>query len=284
MIIVTGANGKLGRGVVEQLLKRVPAGQIGVSVRDPNQAIALQERGVRVRQGDFGDAESLSHAFEGASQILIVSSGTLGEAGIRHHQTAIDIAKRAGARRVLYTSHMGASQASYFTPMIHHSSTEELLKASDIPFTSLRNGYYAGSALMLIGDALETGKLIAPEDGPFAWTAHSDLAEAAAAIICDHKLDGISPNLTASEAIDMEGIAKIVSEIMGKTIRRIVVSDEEYRERLISQGWPEARVDLILGMFMASREGDFAQVDPALANLIGRPPMSFREVLKESLS
>jgi NAD(P)H dehydrogenase (quinone) len=39
-----------------------------------------------------------------------------------------------------------------------------------------------------------------------------------------------------------------------------------------------------MGMFLASRQGDFAQVDPALANLIGRPPISFREVLKESIS
>ena len=38
MIIVTGANGKLGRAVVKQLLKRVSAEHIGVSVRDPNQA------------------------------------------------------------------------------------------------------------------------------------------------------------------------------------------------------------------------------------------------------
>ncbi|WP_248924195.1 SDR family oxidoreductase [Paenibacillus hamazuiensis] len=288
MIIVTGANGKLGRAVVELLLKRVPAGQIGVSVRDPHQAQELQERGVRVRRGDFDDAESLHHAFEGATQVLIVSTGILGEAGIPHgirqHQTAIDAAKKAGASRVLYTSHMGSSPASHFAPMIHHAATEKLLKASGMAFTSLRNGYYAASALMLIGGALKTGELIAPEDGPVAWTTHSDLAEAAAAIICEQELNGITPNLTASEAIDMEGIATIASEILGRTVRRIVVSDEEFRDRMKSQGVPEASVNMRMGMFLASRQGDFAQVDPALANLIGRPPKSFREVLKESIS
>ncbi|MEW9702137.1 SDR family oxidoreductase [Paenibacillus sp. SI8] len=288
MIIVTGANGKLGRAVVEQLLKRVPAEQIGVSVRDPNQAQELQERGVRVRRGDFDDAESLHHAFEGASQVFIVSSGILGEAGIPHgirqHQTAIDTAKKAGASRVLYTSHMGSSPTSHFAPMIHHAATEKLLKASGIAFTSLRNGYYAASALMLIGGAIKTGELIAPEDGPVAWTAHSDLAEATAVILSEQKLDGMTPNLTASEAIDMEGIATITSEVLGRTIRRIVVSDEEFRDRMMSQGVPEASVNMRMGMFLASRRGDFAQVDPALANLIGRPPISFREVLKESIS
>ncbi|MFB5760634.1 SDR family oxidoreductase [Paenibacillus medicaginis] len=284
MIIVTGASGKLGGAVVEQLLKRVPAGQIGVSVRDPHQAQKLQELGVRVRQGDFDDAESLYHAFEGASQVLIVSSGTLGEAGIRQHQTAIDTAKKAGASRVLYTSHMGSSPTSHFAPMIHHDATEKLLQASGMAFTSLRNGFYIASALMLIGGALQTGELIAPEDGPVAWTAHSDLAEAIAAIIYEQKFDGLTPNLTASEAIDMGDIATIASEVLGRTIRRIVVSDEEFREHMLSQGVPEASINMRLGVFRASRQGDFSEVDPSLANLIGRPPMSLREVLRELIS
>jgi NAD(P)H dehydrogenase (quinone) len=38
MIIVTGATGQLGRAIVEQLVGRVPADQIDVSVRDPEKA------------------------------------------------------------------------------------------------------------------------------------------------------------------------------------------------------------------------------------------------------
>jgi NAD(P)H dehydrogenase (quinone) len=101
VLVMIGANGQLGRAVVERLLKRVPAGQIGVSVRDPEKAQGLKERGVRVRHGDFDDAESLAHAFEGASQVLIVSSDNLGagEEAVRMQRTAIDMAKRAGASR-----------------------------------------------------------------------------------------------------------------------------------------------------------------------------------------
>lgn len=82
----------------------------------------------------------------------------------------------------------------------------------------------------------------------------------------------------------MEGIASIASEVLGRTIRRIVVSDEEFRDRMMAQGVSEASIDMRMGMFLASRQGDFAQVDPVLADLIGRPPKSFREVLKESIS
>ena len=81
MIIVTGANGLLGRAVVEKLVERVPAGQIGVSVRDPEKASALAALGVRVRRGDFADPASLADAFEGATQVLIVSSNAAAYGG-----------------------------------------------------------------------------------------------------------------------------------------------------------------------------------------------------------
>ncbi|MFC4810139.1 NAD(P)H-binding protein [Paenibacillus sp. GCM10023250] len=283
MIIVTGANGKLGRGVVEQLLTRIPAEQIGVSVRDVRQAQDLAERGVRVRYGDFANAESLLNAFEGASQVLLVSTGILGEAGIRQHQTAIDSAKTSGAGRVLYTSHLGVSPTSYFPPMVHHAATEDLLAASGVRYTSLRNGFYASSLVGLIGDAVNTGELIVPEDGPIAWTAHSDLAQATAAIVTGKHGEGPFPNLTATEAIDMEGVAAMASDIAGRPIERRVVTDEAYRAHLTAQGFPEMRIAITLGLFRASRHGDFAQAGNALADLIGRPPLTLRECLSASL-
>ncbi|MBA2679662.1 MAG: NAD(P)H-binding protein, partial [Ktedonobacteraceae bacterium] len=71
MLIVTGANGHLGRAVVEHLLELVPAERLGVSVQDTEKARDLEQRGVRVRRGDFDDAASLAHAFEGASRVLV---------------------------------------------------------------------------------------------------------------------------------------------------------------------------------------------------------------------
>ncbi len=180
MIIVTGANGQLGRAVAERLLERVPAERIGVSVRDLEKARDLEGRGVRVRRGDFDDAASLAHAFEGASRVLIVSVNSHGETAVRQHRAAIEVAKAAGARRILYTSHMGANPASSFAPMVDHAATEAALQDAGVPFTALRNGFYADSAAYLLGAALQTGELAVPEDGPVAWTTPADLAEAAA--------------------------------------------------------------------------------------------------------
>jgi NAD(P)H dehydrogenase (quinone) len=282
MIIITGATGNLGQAVAERLLKQVPAAQLGVSVRNPEKARSLRERGVRVRQGDYEDAASLRHAFEGASQVLIVSSGTTGEPALRHHRTAIEAAREAGVRRILYTSHMGSNAQSPFAPMPNHAATEAMLQTSGVAFTSLRNGFYVASGLQLMGRALETGKLVAPEDGPVSWTAHADLAKAAVIALTDEgRLQGITPALTGSEALDLAAIA---SELTARPITRVTVSDTEYRAGLISRGAPESRADLLVGLFAASRKGEFAAVDPTLERLLGRPPMSLRDVLAARLS
>lgn len=285
MIIVTGATGKLGRAIVEKLLNDLSPDQVGVSVRDPEKAHDLQEQGVRVRTGDFEDPEGLRHAFEGASQVLIISSNSSGESAVQHHRNAIDAARASGAQRILYTSHMGANSASFFAPMRDHAATEEILKASGIAFTSLRNGFYSDSGLMLLGDALNTGTIIAPEDGPVSWTTHIDLADAAViALTDDGNLDGLTPPLTASEALDLDAIAEAASKLAGREIKRVTVTDDEYRASMIAHGLPEARVDLILGLFAASRKGEFAAVDSTLENILGRPAISMQDFIGAHLS
>jgi NAD(P)H dehydrogenase (quinone) len=308
MIIITGANGQLGRAVVERLLLRVPADRIGVSVRDPDKARDLRDRGVRVRRGDFADPAGLAHSFEGASHVLIVSANVVGEAAVGLHPAAIDAAKAAGAQRIFYTSHMGASPASHFAPMLNHAATEAALRDSGVAWTSLRNGFYATSALMLLGTALRTGELAVPQDGPVSWTAHADLAEATARMLADADARvrtnvnantgtdagtgtrlgagpvGPTAPLTGSEALDFAALADLASELTGRAVKHVVVTDEEYRAGLIEHGAPEPAADLLLGMFAASRRGEFARTDPALGELIGRPPTPFRDVLKASLS
>jgi NAD(P)H dehydrogenase (quinone) len=284
MIIVTGATGQLGRAIVEQLLGRAPADRIGVSVRVPEKARAFAKQGVRVRLGDFDDPKSLAEAFEGASQLLVISTDTTGERAIRLHTQAIEAARKAGAQRVLYTSHMGARPDSPFSPMPDHAATEAVLKKSGMAFASLHNGFYAASALRLMEQGLKTGELHAPEDGKVSWTTHADLAEAAAIALADERrLVGVTPPLTALEAFDLNDLVAIASEITGRAIKRITVSDAQWREAMVSHGVPGAQADLLAGLFQAARRGDFAAIDPTLETLLGRRPQTMREVLAAAL-
>jgi len=276
MIIVTGASGKLGRAIVDRLLERVEPARVGVSVRDPSKVKDMADRGVRVRQADFDDANSLRVAFEGASQVLLVSSnaGAFGGDPVAQHRTAIDAACAAGAQRLLYTSHQAASPDSAFGPARHHAATEALLQAAGVPFTSLRNGFYATTVAHLLGDASKTGEWKVPAGGKASWTAPADLAEAAALMLTSPsgRFDG-PITLTAAEAPDLAEVAELVSKKSGRKIQLTTISDEEYRASLLAHGMPAGIVELTLSIFIAMRRGEFALVDPALQALLARKPL-----------
>lgn len=287
MIVVTGATGQLGRLIVEKLIPRVPVDRVAVSVRDVRKAEDLAARGVRVRSGDFADPKSLAHSFEGASQVLIVSSNASAYGGdpLAQHRSAIDAARSAGARRIVYTSHMGASRTSAFPPMHDHAATEQMLSESGLAWTSLRNGFYASSAMFLLERGLQAGVFEAPEDGKVAWTTHADLAEAAAVILANEgQYNGPTPPLTAAQALDFGELCGIASSLLGRPIRRSTVPEDELRAKLTASGMPAPRIAISLGLYRASHNGEFSAVDPTLQKLLGRAPTSMREVIAEKLS
>jgi NAD(P)H dehydrogenase (quinone) len=282
MIIVTGATGQLGHAIVEQLLRLHPAAQIGVSVRDPDKAGDLAAQGVRVRHGDFSDAASLDTAFEGATQLLIVSSNAAASGGdpLAQHRNAIDAARKVGVKRIVYTSHAGVGASSKFPPMRDHHATEAMLRDSGMAWTALRNGFYAASGIAMIGDATTSGVILTPQDGPVAWTAHADLAEAAAILLTNEgRFEGPTPPLTGAEALTFDNVAALLSDLAGKPVRHETLSDDAMRSAMIARGTPAPAVPTLLGLFAASRDGEFATVDPALANLLGRRPVSMRDLL-----
>lgn len=282
MIVVTGANGKLGRAIVEQLLDLHPSQPIGISVRDPGKAADLGKRGVRVRHGDFGCSDTLAMAFEGASQVLLVSSNAAasGLDPITQHRTAIAAARAAGVRRIVYTSHMAASKDSAFPPMHTHATTEDMLRASGLAWTALRHGFYASTVPLMTREAALTGVLTAPADGKVSWTTHADLAAAAVTILTREGIfNGPTPPLTAGEALDLDDVATILTDLHGRTIERQVVTDEAYVARVAEHGTPQSIIDITIAMYRAARRGEFETVDGTIAALIGRQPMSLRTYL-----
>jgi len=281
MIVITGANGTLGSQIVQHLLHRIPADQIGVSVRDTGNAADLSAAGVRVREGDFTDPEKMRHAFEGADQVLVVSAAIRGPGALAANNAAIDAARDVGVRRVLYTSHQAASPTALFPPHTVHAMSEQHLAQTGQAYTALRNGFYASTLAVNIGDALDTGVIVAPADGPVSWTAHADLAEIAAiALSQEGALDGVSPPLAAPEMLDLEQVAGILSDITGRTITRVVVDDDEWKAAAIARGLPPMVADFSLGMYLAARAGEYAVSDTTLERILGRPATPARTTLE----
>ncbi len=279
MITITGATGALGGATVDHLLQHLPASELVVAVRDLTRARRFADRGVAVRRCDYADPDSLLSAFEGAEQLLLVSSSDPAADAVALHRAAIEAAVAAGVGRILYTSHQGAAPDSPFGPARDHAATEQILAESGVAWTSLRNGFYANSLAGLAGPWRDTGVISVPADGPVSWTAREDEAEAAAVILASNGGYDGPTTLTANAAPTFEEIADLASELTGRTIRRVLTDQDEWVAARIASGLPEAAVQFTLGMYQAAQQGFFAGVDPLLGTLLRREPRTVRAVL-----
>lgn len=284
MIVITGANGQLGRSVVEHLLARVPADQVAVSVRDPERAGDLAQRGVQVRRGDFAEPATLAEAFRDAERLLLISADVTGPARVRLHRNAVEAARAAGVGHILYTSIVDPDPASPFAPTADHAETEQAIRESGLRYTLLRNTFYMDTLPMLVGGAAATGVVAAPADGPTAWATRADLAEGTANLLAAGGHHDTALSLTGGEALDLAGVSRIVSELLGRPVERRELSDEEYRAQLLSMGLPEGAATVFLQIFAALRQGRLAAVSPTLRELLGRSPTSPTAFLRGALA
>ena len=280
MIVVTGATGALNGVTLGHLLDRVPASEIVVVARDVAKAQRFATAGIEVRHGDYADPASLPAAFAGADQVLLVSSSDPRADAVALHRTAIEAAVAAGAGRVLYTSHQGAAAGTPFAPGRDHAATEELLAGSGIPWTSLRNGFYAHSLAWVLGPWRETGRISVPAEGPVSWTAREDAGEAAAVILTSATPHDGPTTLTANAAPTFAQVAETASGIVGRTIEVEVLEPEAWVAAQVAEGVQEFLARFLLGMFEAAGQGFFAGTDPLLGELLGREPQTVRHALE----
>jgi NAD(P)H dehydrogenase (quinone) len=183
MILVTGANGQLGRRIVGHLLAKIgsPAG-LAVSVRDTAKAADLAERGVIVREGNFDQADTLGQTFAGVEKLVLVSTDGPKDVRIAQHRNAIAAAKTAGVQHILYTSFVDVAADSPAEFAAVHRATEADLAASGLKVTLLRNTLYADFLPMTVGAALQTGAFQLPAgSGRASFVSRDELAEAIAA-------------------------------------------------------------------------------------------------------
>ena len=279
MIVVTGATGALNGATVDHLLTRVPVGELAVAVRDPARAQRFADQGVAVRQAGYDDPDAMREAFADADQLLLVSSNDPGADTVGLHRAAIAVAVAAGVGRILYTSHQGAALDTPFAPGRVHAETEQLLEASGVAWTSLRNGFYAHSLGWLAGPWRDTGRIEVPADGPVSWTSREDAAEAAAVIIAsDGAYDGTT-TLTAPAAPTFAEVAEIASGLTGRTVERVLVDSGDWVAAQVAAGQVERMARFVVGMYEAAEQGFFAGTDPLLAHLLGREPRTVRDAL-----
>lgn len=282
MIVITGATGKLGQHVIASLLTSVPADHIIAAVRNPAKAVNLTALGVQVRQADYNDGASLDAAFKGATKILLISSSEVGQRA-QQHQNVIDAARRAGVALLAYTSVLRAD-TSPLGLAAEHVITEAAIRASGLPYTFLRNGWYLENHTEHLAPVLEHGVVLgAAQNGRFSSAARADYAAAAAAVLTADKPQAIY-ELAGDHGFTLAEYAAEVARQSGKAIVYKDLPQADFKAALVGVGVPEGFADLLADSDAGAAKGALEDNGKQLSTLIGRPTTRLLDAVKAALA
>jgi NAD(P)H dehydrogenase (quinone) len=279
MIAVTGATGQLGALAVEALLKTVNASEIVAIVRNPAKADALAQKGVVVRQADYGDQAALTAALTGVEKLLLVSSSEVGQRAAQH-RNVINAAKAAGVKFIAYTSLLHADK-SPLGLHVEHVETEKMLADSGIPYALLRNGWYTENYLASAPAALAHGVFIgAAGEGKIASATRADYAAAAARVISTDGHAGKVYELAGDSAWTLSELAAELSKQSGKPVVYQNLSEAEFAGALKGVGLPDVFANLLADSDIGASKGGLFDDSHTLSKLIGRPTTPLAESVK----
>jgi NAD(P)H dehydrogenase (quinone) len=279
-IVVTASSGHLGRLVVQDLLRRgVAPGDIVAGARSLEAVKDLDDAGVRTVVLDYDQPKGVEAAVGEGDTFVLISGNDLPNRD-RQHADVIAAARRAGAGHLVYTSGLRATDSP--SPIAaSHAVTENAVRASGIPFTLLRNGWYTENYARSIPAVRASGVLLSSVgDGRVASATRQDFAEAIAAVVTSEGHRGQTYELSGDVAWSYDDLAAALGEVLGRDVVHRALSAEQHLQALLDAGVPEPMAQMAVGVDAGIRAGAFAFTNGDLARLLGRPTTTLVEGLR----
>ncbi|MNX91868.1 Quinone oxidoreductase 2 [compost metagenome] len=285
MILVTGASGNYGKATIDFLLKKgVAAQSISAFVRDEEKVKELKAKGINVKIGDYDNYDELVEAFKGVEKLLLVSSSDI-ENREKQQENAVNAAKAAGVKHILYTSFERKNDTEtspIYSIAKSHIKTEELIKESGLTYTIFRNNLYLDLLPMFFGeDVLTTGIFLPAGNSKSAYALRNDMCEATANVLTSKGHDNKVYSLSNTESVSLQEIADDLSEIVGNDINFVSPPQDIYVETLTKAGVPAQYIGMVAGIAEAIKQEEFSAETTDLEDLLGRKPTTAKAFLKE---
>lgn len=266
-IAITGASGQLGRLAISHLKTLTDPPEIVALARDPGK---LGDLGVIARAFDYTRPAGLAAALDGVKTLALISSSDFNDRQ-GQHRNVIQAAEAAGVERIIYTSILKADRSPLLIAA-DHAATEDIIAASSLSATILRNGWYTENWTDNLGGAIAAGALIgAAGKACFTPATRADYAHALAVVAADPTHAGQIYELAGDEGFTLSELAAEVSRQTGKTLPYNDLPGEVYQGVLESLGLPPGFAQLLVDVDNKAGEGWLADDSGTLSRLLGRP-------------
>lgn len=282
-ILVTGATGRVGQNVVEQLVKR--DAKVRVLTRDASKANFHSS--VEVAQGDLLDIDSLREAFKGVSSLFLLNAVTGDE--FTQALITLNIAREAGIERVVYLSVFDADQAVNVPHFAVKHGAERMLEQMGFSATILRPAYFIQNELM-IKDVISNYHVYPMPIGSkgIAMVDVRDIAEIAAIELvrrdqAEKKLPLETINLVGPETLTGTDIAKIWSDTLGQPVNYGGDDPSGFEENMATfmPKWTAYEMRLMAERYVSHGMIPASDDVKKLTEKLGRPLHTYREFAED---
>jgi uncharacterized protein YbjT (DUF2867 family) len=278
MILITSAPGNNANAVIRELTK---AGvRVRALLRNPNSAGEIKGPLVEVAVGDFLNPASLDAALQGVEKAFLIPP--MDPRSVEMQVNFIRAAKRAGTRHVVKLSVNGADVNSPVRVARWHAEGEKELEASGIPFTHLRPNAFMQNLLGLAPTIVSQGEFYQPAaDGKVSHIDVRDIAAVAAKALTENGHQGKTYVITGPEALSYDEVARKLSTALGKPVKYVNITPEDFKKSLLGWGIPEYMADGLNEFFAAIRAGYCAVVTNTVEEVAKRKPISFDDFVHD---
>ena len=271
MILVTGASGTVGSEVVKALGGRSAGVRAGYRTRPQN-----VPAGVESVKLDYERPETIRPALQGVDTLFLLSNT------VEPERKVVDEAKRAGVKRIVKLSVIGAAEEG-FTFARWHRAVEKYIEASGLGWTFLRPNGFMQNVVTYMGETIRSQSAIYSTAGNAA-ASHIDARDVGAVgarVLTDKGHEGKAYELTGPAALTYGQIAEILSRVLGRTIGYVPISPEQYRQAAVAAGTPEGYADALVDLNRYYLEGKASVVTPSVRQLTGRDAIPFEQFARD---
>jgi uncharacterized protein YbjT (DUF2867 family) len=276
-ILVTGSTGTVGSEIIRQLAGKGAA--VRAAVQATSRTDNIERAGAEPFVVDFTEAQSLRAALEGVERAFLLTPVIPDPAPMTTNFIAA--AKAAGLKQVVKLSVLGVDSEADFLLGKQHRQAERDIADSGIAFTFLRPNFFMQNFLGY--ESIKTQGAFYDSSGE-ARASHVDARDIAAIAVAALTESGHEEkiyDITGPQALSNFEIADMLSEVAGRKIAYVPVSDADARQAMAAAGMPEWLVEALIELIVIKRAGYTEAISADVAPLLGREATAFEQFARD---